>query len=457
MGKSKPCIVVSPYSKQPYTTSQPYTYSGARIHVLSSIVHILIFSYSPSYTSKDYISQSGHLSRWISHVSIRIVPDQTEYIRIQPQKVQLGTKDATPPSMMNSEPDPLPPQNDPPSDPPRARKRRRRTMACTQCRSRKLRCDREYPICGRCQKSKTPAQCIYEDGFLWQQPNTVPATTVFSGSAVGGEGGGGGTTTSTNTTTSNTAPGPASTVPPEANITKNASSATNPASLPRVADRTPVQTPDSGITAWAGGPPRPSHASGPECMGVGGKRDRFLETVLGAPKAAVNQEPYVNTDVLQRHGASSGHSHNHHHRSPNHNHHGQYNQYNHYPYNDQDTQDELGMASPSQQLDLSPRIMMRGKETRTRFNGSGILANVMAQVSRFSLFLACRGVADNTVFGYQIFRRGYSGVQPTHGPAPAGPGASEERPVEKTTTEHALSRPRYDVVDHVAATTSCGR
>lgn len=432
------------HSKQPYTP--PYSYT-----------HIFTFIYNCHSNSsiktrlKDYISQSGYLSRWISHVSIRIV--QTEYIHIQPQKAQLGTKDALSPLIMNSESDPLPPQNDPPSDPPpRARKRRRRTMACTQCRSRKLRCDREYPICGRCQKSKTPTQCTYEDGFLWQQPNTVPATTVFSGGGGGSAVGGGGHTTSTNTATTNTAPAPAPSIVPEANI--NNANSTNAAPLPRIADRTPVHTPDSGITAWAGGPPRPSQSSGPECMGGGGgggKRDRFLETVLGAPKAAVNQEPYVNTDVLQRHGGS-GYSHNHH-LPHNHDH---YNQYN-YPYHDQGTQDELGMASPSQQLDLSPRIMMRGKETRTRFNGSGILANVMAQVSYLLLFLMSRGAADDAVPGYQIFRRGYPGVQPTHGPTPAGSRASEERPVEKTTAEHALSRPRHDVVDHLTASTPCGR
>lgn len=80
-------------------------------------------------------------------------------------------------------PDPEQPQ--PPEQ--RVRKRRRRTMACTQCRSRKLRCDREYPTCGRCLKSKTPTKCTYEDGFLWQQPNTV-ASPVFSdrGSTVTG-------------------------------------------------------------------------------------------------------------------------------------------------------------------------------------------------------------------------------------------------------------------------------
>ncbi|KAJ5118777.1 hypothetical protein N7526_010414 [Penicillium atrosanguineum] len=62
----------------------------------------------------------------------------------------------------------------------RPRKRRRRTMACTQCRSRKLRCDREYPTCSRCLKSRTPTKCTYEDGFLWQQPATVPATAFAS-------------------------------------------------------------------------------------------------------------------------------------------------------------------------------------------------------------------------------------------------------------------------------------
>lgn len=142
-----------------------------------------------------------------------------------------------------------PPHNDPPpapsSDPaPRARKRRRRTMACTQCRSRKLRCDREYPICGRCQKSKTPAQCTYEDGFLWQQPNTVPATTVFSGAAAGGGPG------STIATSANSSLNSTVTRPPEINsfATNNGASNTNQdLMLPRVvADRTLVHTPDSG-------------------------------------------------------------------------------------------------------------------------------------------------------------------------------------------------------------------
>lgn len=282
-----------------------------------------------------------------------------------------------------------PPHNDPPpapsSDPaPRARKRRRRTMACTQCRSRKLRCDREYPVCGRCQKSKTPAQCTYEDGFLWQQPNTVPATTVFSGATAGGGPG------STIATSANGSLNSIVTRPPEINnfATNNGASNVNQdLTLPRVvADRTHVHTPDSGITSgWA---PARASASATDAQRED-KRDRFLETVLGAPKAAVNQEPYVNTDVLQRHshhhysggGGLSGyytpHYPNTHHYS------GQYSQHHRYSPGHSD-EDDLGRASPSQQLNMSPRIMMRGKETRTRFNGSSILANVMAQVGVLS-------------------------------------------------------------------------
>lgn len=253
-----------------------------------------------------------------------------------------------------------------------------------QCRSRKLRCDREYPFCGRCQKGKNPAQCTYEDGFLWQQPNTVPATTVFSGAAPAAAAGGGGVTTSTTAspTTANHF---------EANSSNHNGTAVGDdnqnLSLPRIiADRTPVHTPDSGITSsWA--PPRTAAPSASDALRED-KRDRFLETVLGAPKAAVNQEPFMNTEVLQRHshhhphsgsGRPSGH-YLHHYPPPHYS-----NEQHHHRYSPGGSdEDESGRVSPSQQLDLSPRIMMRGKETRTRFNGSSVLANVMAQVRIFT-------------------------------------------------------------------------
>lgn len=93
------------------------------------------------------------------------------------------------------------------------------------------------------------------------------------------------------------------------------------------------------------------------------KKDHFLETVLGAPKT---DEPFVPAEVVQR---------------------------SQYPERSRGTQlhlvdcdDDGGFASPSQQLDILPRIMMRGTETRTRFNGAGILANLVAQFSDLRQF-----------------------------------------------------------------------
>ncbi|KAL4921829.1 hypothetical protein BDW62DRAFT_173474 [Aspergillus aurantiobrunneus] len=189
----------------------------------------------------------------------------------------------------------------------RVRKRRRRTIACSQCRSRKLKCDREYPTCGRCLKSKTPTKCSYEDGFLWQQPTTVESSL------------------------------PAATQ--------------NPIQL---VDR-PVAahpTPDSGISKSSA---RPQLANPTTAGPVEEKRDRFLETVLGAPKAAINQDFINGTELLHRHR---------HHTASHH---------------EDSVQDDEPPVSPSQPLDISPRIMIRGKDTKTRYNGSGIFANLIAQ------------------------------------------------------------------------------
>lgn len=42
------------------------------------------------------------------------------------------------------------------------RKRRRIALSCYDCRRRKLRCDREYPACGRCRKGGHPETCSYD-------------------------------------------------------------------------------------------------------------------------------------------------------------------------------------------------------------------------------------------------------------------------------------------------------
>ena len=42
------------------------------------------------------------------------------------------------------------------------RKRRRKALSCFICRSRKLKCECEYPACGRCRNAGQPQSCIYE-------------------------------------------------------------------------------------------------------------------------------------------------------------------------------------------------------------------------------------------------------------------------------------------------------
>ncbi|KAL3431299.1 hypothetical protein BDV09DRAFT_152199 [Aspergillus tetrazonus] len=203
----------------------------------------------------------------------------------------------------------------------RVRKRRRRTIACAQCRSRKLKCDREYPTCGRCIKSKTPTKCSYEDGFLWQQPSTVDSSYGERARASA----------------------PASTQSQMLLVNQ-------PAAHP---------TPDSGISSS-----RPQLTNTTNTCPRGErrgekrveKRDRFLETVLGAPKAAVNQDFMNSAELLHRHRLHPAD-----------------------PERADSVQDDEPPVSSSQPLDLSPRIMLRGKNTKTRYNGSGIFANLIAQ------------------------------------------------------------------------------
>ncbi|KAJ5520231.1 hypothetical protein N7463_000684 [Penicillium fimorum] len=230
------------------------------------------------------------------------------------------------------------------TQPDRVRKRRRRTMACTQCRTRKLRCDREYPTCSRCLKSRTPSKCTYEDGFLWQQPTTV--TTALA--------------TDQRSTLSMPRDTPIDTPSDSAITTVSSRTEPFPASeAPRMAMAgSPMHHEYHGLTGHALAPPYRGRPHDRE------RKDCFLETVLGAPKAAVNQEPYVNMG-LQRPKRSA-------------------------PASEQDMQapsqvdyahidEEEDPLSPTDQLDLAPRMMMRGRETKTRFSGSGIFASLVAQ------------------------------------------------------------------------------
>jgi hypothetical protein len=100
-----------------------------------------------------------------------------------------------------------------------------------------------------------------------------------------------------------------------------------------------------------------------------------LETVLGAPKAAVNQEPYVNVGVLQRPKRPAPAERET--QAPS-------------QTDDEHIDEEEDPLSPTDHLDLAPRIMMRGRETQTRFSGSGIFANLVAQVCSCPLGPNCQ-------------------------------------------------------------------
>ncbi|PVH80844.1 hypothetical protein DL98DRAFT_531607 [Cadophora sp. DSE1049] len=73
------------------------------------------------------------------------------------------------------------------------RTRTRPTKSCERCRSKKLRCDREFP-CGSCKKGgKSGSDCSYRDGWEpWDKEEDVPATKKARiGDSSTGMGGGG--------------------------------------------------------------------------------------------------------------------------------------------------------------------------------------------------------------------------------------------------------------------------
>ncbi|RAO66923.1 uncharacterized protein BHQ10_002935 [Talaromyces amestolkiae] len=213
----------------------------------------------------------------------------------------------------------------------RPRKRRRRTVACTQCRTRKLKCDREYPACSRCLKSGIPDRCKYEDSFVWQQPNTVTASTATASSTTTPPNGGIAGIDRLSSTSHIT-------LPPPGRVATDAS--------PRFATVLPAY-PKSAAAVPTPLPLPASHLQQ-------SSRARFLDTVLDAPNPPVSKTWRADGDAAQ-----PGH-----------------------PGSYQHT-----LATPSQRLELPNKVMIRGKETRTRFNGGGIMSNLMLQFPELKAFL----------------------------------------------------------------------
>jgi hypothetical protein len=44
--------------------------------------------------------------------------------------------------------------------------KKRKVLSCYACRNRKMKCDRVYPVCGRCQKTGRADQCMYDPRML---------------------------------------------------------------------------------------------------------------------------------------------------------------------------------------------------------------------------------------------------------------------------------------------------
>lgn len=60
------------------------------------------------------------------------------------------------------------------------RKRRRIALSCYDCRRRKLRCDREYPACGRCRKGGHAETCSYDSRAQPTGPRDAQALSAGS-------------------------------------------------------------------------------------------------------------------------------------------------------------------------------------------------------------------------------------------------------------------------------------
>lgn len=60
--------------------------------------------------------------------------------------------------------------NSPDASPDKRGSKKRKVLSCYACRSRKMKCDRVYPVCGRCQKTGRADQCTYDPRLLEELP-----------------------------------------------------------------------------------------------------------------------------------------------------------------------------------------------------------------------------------------------------------------------------------------------
>ncbi|KAF2463549.1 uncharacterized protein BDR25DRAFT_297899 [Lindgomyces ingoldianus] len=60
--------------------------------------------------------------------------------------------------------------NSPEGGPEKRVSKKRKVLSCYACRNRKMKCDRVYPVCGRCQRTGRADQCTYDPRLLDELP-----------------------------------------------------------------------------------------------------------------------------------------------------------------------------------------------------------------------------------------------------------------------------------------------
>ena len=60
-------------------------------------------------------------------------------------------------------------------------KRKRRIFSCSECRRKKLRCDRVYPSCGRCQESSHATSCVYDSNPFSSEYAVLSSSSSIKG------------------------------------------------------------------------------------------------------------------------------------------------------------------------------------------------------------------------------------------------------------------------------------
>lgn len=59
------------------------------------------------------------------------------------------------------------------SKPGSGNKRKRLVLSCLECKRRKLKCDRQLPVCSRCSEIGHPEQCKYDERSIYAKENNT--------------------------------------------------------------------------------------------------------------------------------------------------------------------------------------------------------------------------------------------------------------------------------------------